>query len=61
MYLRVARLEDEDVLREWLQNREDCLLVTNKYPFRTEDYLNWLESVDQHCYFLKTDEHQLVG
>lgn len=61
MHLRTATANDEVVLREWLQNREECMLVTNKSEFNSNDYLSWLEAEDQRCYFLINEDQQYVG
>jgi ribosomal protein S18 acetylase RimI-like enzyme len=37
------------------------MLVTNKNKYSSEDFFNWLEAEDQHCYFLIDDYQEVVG
>jgi ribosomal protein S18 acetylase RimI-like enzyme len=61
MYLRKATKEDEVILKSWLKNKRDCLLVTNKGEYSSEDYFKWLEADDQHGYFLVDDAGAILG
>ncbi|WP_442600233.1 GNAT family N-acetyltransferase [Neobacillus sp. D3-1R] len=61
MYIREATEKDAAILEHWLQNKEECFLVTNKEEFLTEDYLKWLGADDQHCFSLINEHNQVVG
>lgn len=60
MYLREATIEDERVISTWLNNKKDCLFVTNKDEYKEEHFISWLFSEDQHCFCLVDNEH-VVG
>lgn len=61
MFLKKATEQDEAILKEWLQNKEDCLLVTNQTEYSSQDFFNWLKAEDQQCYCLVDVENQIIG
>lgn len=60
MFLRKASEVDERVIGTWLNNKQDCRLVTNKEEYKRDHFLSWLSSEDQYCFCL-VDDDQVVG
>ncbi len=61
MLFRKAVHSDGQILREWLDNEEDCLFVIGKSEYTSEDFFHWLEAEDQHCYLLINQSGTTLG
>ncbi|MCA1060326.1 GNAT family N-acetyltransferase [Rossellomorea aquimaris] len=60
MNIRKATPEDEPVLKEWLNNPEDCLLVTGRQPYSSDMFHSWYEEPDQFGYMLEEDSKSVA-
>jgi hypothetical protein len=47
MEIRIARLLDEPIIANLLQNESDCLFATGKNNYSSDMYQSWYEAHDQ--------------
>lgn len=60
MNIRKVTPEYEPVIKEWLNNPVDCMLVTGRQPYSSDMFHSWCEAHDQFGYMLEEDSKSVA-